>query len=54
MIGSVAGVQLMQAIQVSRLPHDGIAGSYHTAFVVAAAVSSVALLSALAIRRSPS
>ena len=52
-IGSVAGVQLMQAIQVSRLPHDGIAGSYHAAFAVAAAVSSVALLAALAIRPSP-
>ena len=52
-IGSVAGVQLMQAIQVSRLAHDGIAGSYHAAFVVAAAVSSVALLSARAIRPAP-
>lgn len=51
MIGSVAGVQLMQAIQVSRLDADGIARSYHTAFVVAAAVSSLALLSAAAIRK---
>jgi len=51
MIGSAGGVQMMQTIQVSRLDEAGIAGSYHTAFVVAAAVSSVALLSALSIRR---
>lgn len=50
-IGSAAGVQMMQTIQVSRLEQDGIAGSYHAAFVAAAAVSSVALLSAWAIRR---
>ncbi len=52
-IGSAGGVQMMQAIQVSRLAHDGIAGSYHAAFVVAAAVSSFALLSASAIRTKP-
>ncbi len=50
-IGSAGGVQLMQTVQVSRLARDGLAGSYHTAFVVAAAVSSVALISALGIRR---
>lgn len=53
-IGSAAGVQLMQTIQVSRLPHDGIAGSYHAAFVAAAAVSSLALVAALRLRdRTP-
>ncbi len=50
-IGSVAGIQMMQAIQVSRLTTDGIAGSYHAAFIAAAAVSSVAIISAAAIRR---
>lgn len=49
-IGSAGGVQLMQTIQVSRLPHDGIAGSYHAAFVVAAIVSSLALVAAVRIR----
>ncbi len=50
-IGSAAGVQMMQAIQVSRLQAGAtLAGSYHTAFVVAAAVSSLALVGALAIR----
>ncbi len=52
-IGSAAGVQMMLTIQVSRLSHDGIAGSYHAAFLVAAAVSSVALLAAAAIRPTP-
>jgi EmrB/QacA subfamily drug resistance transporter len=51
MIGSAAGVQMMQTIQVSRLDSAGVAGSYHTAFVVAAAVSMVALVPALLIRR---
>ena len=53
-IGSAAGVQLMQSVQVSRLAHDGIAGSYHVAFVVAAAVSSIALFAAVRVRgRAP-
>lgn len=50
MVGSAGGVQLMQTIQVSRLKQDGIAGSYHAAFVVGAVVSSLALLAAVAIR----
>ena len=49
-IGSAGGVQLMQAIQVSRLAADGVARSYHAAFVVGAAVSATAIVSALAIR----
>ncbi len=49
-IGSAGGVQLMQTIQVSRLAHDGIAGSYHAAFAAAAAVSSLALVAAVRIR----
>lgn len=49
-IGSAGGVQLMQTVQVSRLRQDGIAGSYHVAFVVAAAVSSLAILAAMNIR----
>jgi EmrB/QacA subfamily drug resistance transporter len=53
-IGSAAGVQLMQSVQVSRLAHDGIAGSYHVAFVVAAAVSSIALFAAVRVQgRAP-
>jgi EmrB/QacA subfamily drug resistance transporter len=51
-IGSAGGVQLMQTIQVSRMPHDGVAGSYHWAFVAGAAVSSVAVLAAAGIRRT--
>jgi MFS family permease len=43
-IGSAAGVQLMQTVQVSRLDADGLAGSYHVAFVAGAAVSALALL----------
>jgi MFS family permease len=44
MIGSAAGVQLMQTVQVSRLEADGLAGSYHTAFVIGAVVSALAVL----------
>jgi len=50
LIGSAGGVQLMQTIQVSRLAHDGIARSYHTAFIVAAAVASLAIFAAARIR----
>jgi EmrB/QacA subfamily drug resistance transporter len=49
-IGSASGVQLMQTIQVSRLKHDGIAGSYHAAFIAGAAVSAIALLAAVNLR----
>lgn len=50
-IGSAAGVQLMQTVQVSRLAADGVAGSYHTAFVVGAAASAIAIVTAAQIRR---
>ncbi len=50
MIGSAAGVQMMQTIQVSRLDRAGVAASYHAAFIAAAVVSLVALISALMIR----
>lgn len=53
-IGSAGGVQLMQTVQVSRLAADGIAGSYHTAFVAGAAVASLALFAAVGIRRRSS
>ncbi len=49
-IGSAGGVQLMQTIQVSRLPHDGIAGSYHAAFVAGAVVAAFAIFAAVRIR----
>lgn len=52
-IGSAAGVQLMQTVQVSRLPHDGIAGSYHAAFVAGACVAAFAIFSAVRIGRRP-
>lgn len=51
MIGSAAGVQMMQTIQVSRLDSVGVAASYHSAFIAAAAVSCVALISASMIRK---
>ena len=50
-IGSAAGVQLMQTVQVSRAAHTSVLASYHSAFVVAAIVSSVSVVTALAIRR---
>lgn len=54
-IGSASGVQLMQTIQVSRLKHAGIAGSYHSAFIAGAVVSSIAILAAVSLRpTSPS
>ncbi len=49
MIGSAAGVQLMQTVQVSRLEADGLAGSYHAAFVVGAVVSALAVFWAVRI-----
>ena len=51
-IGSAGGVQLMQTIQVSRLKQDGIAGSYHAAFVVGAIVSAFAIIAALGLRKN--
>ena len=51
MIGSAAGVQMMQTIQVSRLERVGVTASYHSAFIAAAAVSCVALISASMIRK---
>jgi MFS family permease len=50
-IGSAAGVQLMQSVQVSRLASSGLAGSYHWAFVVGAVASVVGLASAAKVRR---
>ncbi len=49
-IGSATGVQLMQTIQVSRLARDGIAGSYHAAFVAGAVVAAFAIFAAVRIR----
>ncbi|MDA8047694.1 MAG: MFS transporter [Actinomycetota bacterium] len=48
-VGVVTGIQVMETIQVSRLHVAGTVGSYHAAYLVGAAVSMVAVATALAI-----
>jgi EmrB/QacA subfamily drug resistance transporter len=50
-VGVVAGIQVMETVQVAA-QHHGLVGSYHDAYIVGAAVSLVAIGAALAIRRS--
>jgi MFS family permease len=45
-IGTVAGIQIMQTVQVAREGADGLAGSYHVAYLVGAVVAGVGIVAA--------
>jgi len=51
-IGTVAGIQLMQTVQVSREAADGLAGSYHAAYLLGGLVAALGIVSASFVRRS--
>jgi EmrB/QacA subfamily drug resistance transporter len=51
-IGTVAGIQIMQTVQVAREAADGLAASYHEAYLVGAAVAVLGLLTSSFVRRS--
>ena len=55
-VGVVAGIQLMETVQASRVHLDGLVSSYQEAYLAGAAVTLVAVLSAVLIRsaRRPS
>jgi EmrB/QacA subfamily drug resistance transporter len=45
-IGTVAGIQIMQTVQVAREGADGLAGSYHVAYLVGAVVAGIGIVAA--------
>jgi len=45
-IGTVAGIQIMQTVQVAREGADGLAGSYHVAYLVGAVVAGIGIVTA--------
>jgi len=49
-IGTVAGIQIMQTVQVAREGADGLAGSYHVAYLVGAVVAGIGIVSASFVR----
>jgi MFS family permease len=51
-IGTVAGIQIMQTVQVAREAADGLAGSYHVAYLVGAVVAAVGIVTSSFVRRS--
>jgi EmrB/QacA subfamily drug resistance transporter len=52
-VGVVAGIQLMQTVQVAREPVDGLVGSYHAAYLLGAVVCLGGVIAAAYVRRSP-
>jgi EmrB/QacA subfamily drug resistance transporter len=51
-VGTVAGIQIMQTVQVAREGADGLAGSYHAAYLVGAVVAGFGILASSFVRRS--
>ncbi|MDQ3146407.1 MAG: MFS transporter, partial [Actinomycetota bacterium] len=51
-VGVVAGIQLMQTVQVARVGADGLVGSYHAAYLLGALVCCGGIVTAAFIRRS--
>jgi EmrB/QacA subfamily drug resistance transporter len=45
-IGTVAGIQIMQTVQVAREGADGLTGSYHVAYLVGAVVAGIGIVAA--------
>jgi hypothetical protein len=51
-IGTVAGIQIMQTVQVAREAADGLAGSYRVAYLVGAVVAALGIVTSSFVRRS--
>jgi hypothetical protein len=51
-IGTVAGIQIMQTVQVAREGADGLVGSYHVAYLVGAVVAGLGIVTSSFVRRS--
>ena len=51
-IGTVAGIQIMQTVQVAREGADGLVASYHVAYLVGAVVAGLAIVTSSFVRRS--
>lgn len=51
-VGTVAGIQIMQTVQVAREGADGLAGSYHAAYLVGAVVAGLGIVASSFVRRS--
>jgi len=51
-VGVVAGIQLMQDVQVSAQDTLGLVGSYHRAYLLGGAVAALGVVSAAFVRRS--
>jgi hypothetical protein len=52
-IGVVAGIQLMQTVQLARVDQVGLVTSYQHAYLLGAAVSALGIVAAAFVRRSP-
>ena len=52
-VGVVAGIQLMQTLQVSMRDSVGLVSSFHYAYLLGGAVSMLGIVSATFVRRSP-
>ncbi|MEA3055147.1 MAG: hypothetical protein QOD30_579, partial [Actinomycetota bacterium] len=52
-IGVVAGIQLMQTVQIAGEPSVGLVGSYHRAYLLGAAVCALGIVAAAFVQRSP-
>jgi predicted MFS family arabinose efflux permease len=52
LVGRVAGIQLMQTVQVSRAPDVGLVASYHEAYLLGAVVCVLGVVTATFVRSS--
>jgi MFS family permease len=52
-IGTVSGIQLMQTVQVARESADGLAGSYHAAYLLGAVVAALAFVTSRFVHSAP-
>jgi EmrB/QacA subfamily drug resistance transporter len=52
-VGVVAGIQILQTVQVAREPVAGVTASYHAAFYVGAAAAALGVVAASFVRRTP-
>jgi MFS family permease len=49
-VGVVAGIQVMSTVQAARVHHDGVAGSFHAAYLLGAAVALLGAACAVFLR----
>ncbi|GAC1588505.1 MAG: DHA2 family efflux MFS transporter permease subunit [Acidimicrobiales bacterium] len=52
-VGGVAGIQIMETVQVAREHHAGLVGSFGQAYLVAACVGGLGVAAAFFVRRAP-